>query len=202
MAKAYTVLDQAASLLNDPRGQNWPRAELLQYLNAGLKAMVPLAPSQFSVTKTVTLVDGARQTLPAGSVALLQALNVVNGDDSIGRGVRNVSKTALDESAPSWMSLSASTTREVAYDPKVPDEYWVYPPAAAGAKLRVTTADEPAEIEVFTEIPVDARYHPALVDYVLFRALTKDADYANQDPRAAQHYTAFMEGVSGRSPNK
>lgn len=202
MAKAYTILDQAASLLNDPRGEFWPRAELLGYLNAGLKAMVPLAPSQFSVTQTVTLAAGARQTLPAGSVALLQANCIVNNDDSIGRTVRNILKAALDAASPSWMSATPTTPREVAYDPKVPDEYWVNPPASAGVKLQVATADEPDELAVFTEIPVDSRFHPALLDYVLFRALSKDADFAKQETRAAQHYQAFQEGISGRPATK
>lgn len=202
MAKVHTILDTAAALLNDPRGEFWPRAELLKYLNAGLKAMVPLVPSQFSNTRTLTLAAGARQTLPSGSVALLQAHCVVNADDSIGRGVRNVLKSALDAVSPSWMSATSGVTREVAYDPKVPTEYWVNPPASAGAKIQATTADEPGDVHVFDDVPVDERFHAPLIDYVLFRALTKDADFAKQDTRAAQHYQAFQEGVSGRSSAK
>ena len=44
---------------------------------------------------------------------------------------------------------------------------------------------------------VDDVYANALIDYVLYRAYMKDAEFAGNQQRASGHYNLFLTSVSG-----
>jgi len=192
MATANDLTSRAAAVLNDPGNANWSAADLLVYLNDGLQLMVLRVPEQFATVQDIVLVAGAKQALPAPSALLLNVLKVASG-----RTPRLVDRAALDAFSPSWQAAAQGETREWAYNPKDPFVFWVSPPAVAAAALTIETADYPAVLAGGSTVPVDDAYHPALVDYVVYRALSKDADYAADDNRAGFFYTRWVEATGG-----
>jgi len=199
MTKASDIVDRASQLLND-RGEVWPRSELLDYLNAALGKLVDKVPDQFVTDEEVVQVAGVQQTLPAGGVAFMRPLHNVDGQGNAGRAPRLVSRDLLDRSSPNWQSATPGEARQVAHDPRYPRTWWVSPPQTGGEKMRIEFVKRADLIDFDDLIPVDARYESALVNYVLYRALSKDEDYAAQDGRAALHFAAFQDDV-GNGPD-
>jgi hypothetical protein len=104
------------------------------------------------------------------------------------------------------------------YDPRDPKVFYVYPPAASsGASVEVVYSaypsdiTEPADGAVYTavtgNISLPDIYANLLTDYILYRAYTKDAEYAGNAARAQAHYGSFqaalsteMNGTTGIAP--
>lgn len=197
MATAADLIDSATVLLGDPGNDVWGRTELLGYLNDGLKVVATKVPDQFTATIVVTLASGPKQTLPAGVDRMIMPVcNIDNAETTRGRAVRMIDKWMLDAQSPGWMGSTPGTTREVAYRPEVPHEFWVSPPANGGSKLEVQVAKDPTVHSQGTVVEVDAVYHPALIDYMVYRALSKDVEYA-ADGKAASFYQSFMNHFAG-----
>lgn len=197
MATAEEVVQLAVPTLDDENFDNWTKRELLQYLNDGVRRLVTLAPQQFSTRAVLTLAAGTRQTLPANTAMLLESPRSLHATTEVPiRALRIVDRRALDEYSPGWHVAVAAPAREYAYDPAMdPAVMWVNPPAAADDKAEIVYAANPAAVNLSNDVPVEDRYIPYLVDYILFRAFSKDADYAGQDGRAEIHRKRFMEAA-------
>lgn len=199
MATARNLLDRVAQQLEDPRGANWSPNELLQYLNEALQQLVMHVPQDFTIVKDVELRRGPKQDLPPQGVELVDIIANVNQDGSFGRAPFTTTLRALGYGDPDWQGADPAPTRDWAYDPANPDTYWVSPPAPANHKLRIEYVERPSTLTITGQIPVREKYHAALVDYVLYRALSKDADYAGQSGLANLHYQSFLKAVGASS---
>lgn len=195
MATAQTLVDRAGIQLYDETGLDWPEAELLGYLNEAIAHLVTSQPTEFATLEQVTHVPGTRQSLPAGGVALLRVRNAVNALGAATRGVTLFDLAAMDAVNPGWHAAKAGAVRQFAYDPRDPKVYWVYPPSN-GTDAVIEYVLEPAALALGDTVPVGTRFEGALLDYLLFRAYSKDTEYAGQDGRAALHYQAYL-GVTG-----
>ena len=56
----------------------------------------------------------------------------------------------------------------------------------------------PTEVAIDAAILVSEIYRNVLLDYVLYRAYLKDADYTENAQRAVAHYTAFNQALGVR----
>ena len=118
-----------------------------------------------------------------------------------------VNREILDAQLPGWHAQAGVTEiLHYMYDPREPRVFYVYPPAAAsGASVEVTYASvptdiaEPADGALYTavsgNIGVPDIYANAVQDYVLYRAYTKDSEYAGNAARAQAHYAAFANAL-------
>jgi len=68
---AKTIIDKAAIQLIDLTNIRWTRAELLSWLNDGMRQIVLIQPSASTTTVSKLLVAGTRQTLPVDGWLLL-----------------------------------------------------------------------------------------------------------------------------------
>ena len=68
---AQTILNKAAIQLTDIANIRWTRAELLSWLNDGMRQIVVIQPSASSTTSVVKLDAGTRQTIPDDGWLLL-----------------------------------------------------------------------------------------------------------------------------------
>jgi len=81
----------------------------------------------------------------------------------------------------------------------------VYPPATNTAQLEVVYSQVPAahtltEAQLLNSattevIRIDDSYSNAMLDYILYRAYSKDVDYAANAQRAVAHYQAFQNAI-------
>lgn len=193
-----TLIDSAEEILQDPSNDKWSAAELLAWLNYGQWAVVREKPDAYPVRSVIALAStngGLWQTFPAASILLLDVLCNCSSDGSTkGAPVTVVDRKWIDTAVPDWTTATATTTiKHIIYDPKTqPKAFMVYPPAAASSYIEVVTADLPAAASAGGNITLDDEYAEMLLDYILFRAYSRDADYAANSEKAIAHYQNFL----------
>lgn len=183
---AQKVIDTAQLVLVDETAEHWPETELLAWVNDGVVAIANARPDATNVTAAFTCASGTQQSLPAGASALLDVPRNVGG-----RAVRQTKAALLDAQRPNWHQDTAGVTRNYCYDPRTPRIFYVYPPAETGAQLEIKYKAAPAAVGAGANLPVGDEYVPALIDYVLYRAFSKEAEVSANPARAALHKQAF-----------
>lgn len=201
---AQSIIRRCVETLQDPTSIRWPVAEMVRYLNDAQREVILYRPDAAVTNTSVPLVAGSRQNLPVGGTKLVE---VVRNSAGTKRAVRMVNREILDAQLPGWHAQTGVTeVLHYMYDPREPGVFYVYPPAAAsGASVEVTYASVPADIAepadgalytaVSGNIGVPDIYGNTVQDYILYRAYTKDSEYAGNAARAQAHYAAFANAL-------
>ena len=202
---AQSIIRRCIETLQDNTSVRWPVNELVRYLNDGQREVVLHRPDAMVTSATVTCVPGTKQTLPANGAKLIE---VVRNARAAGtkRAVRMVNREILDAQTPGWHAIAgADDVLHFMYDPRDPRVFYVYPPATAATQLDIVYAAYPADIAepadgaLFTavtgNISLPDIYGNALQDYILYRAYSKDSEYAGNAQRAQAHYAAFANAL-------
>lgn len=199
---AKTIIDKASLLLGDASQTRWFVSELLSYLNDGQTEIALLVPNCNPVTVSVQLVAGSRQTAPVDSIRINGFVrNMGVGGNTPGRVIREVKRAYMDAYVPNWTSSTANAeVIHAIYDAEDDNQtYYVYPPQpATPAQIEIVHSKIPSLIpnaNVGTKITIADYYSNALLDYVLYRAFSKDSEYGNQAQRSASHYSAFANAI-------
>lgn len=198
-----SMLARASVILQDPTNIRWPQAELLDWLNDGQREVALYKPNVFVKNATQLLVTGTKQSLPADGVSLVDVVrNMGTNGTTPGGAIRAVSREILDAQVSNWHSSTASATvKHFVYTPLDPKNYYVYPPQPTTNQgyVEVIYVAAPTDATLVSTITIDDIYMTALLNYILFRAYTKDAEYANNAQLAAQYYTAFQGALTGKA---
>lgn len=213
---AQNVLQRVVITLLDPNAIRWPTAELVRYLNDGQRDIALVRPDATSTTATMTLTAGARQTLPSTGAKLLEVIRNTGGNK---RAIRLVNRIILDAQVPNWYNQTGVTEiKHYTYDPREPRIFYVYPPAAAtnaSAELIYsaypTDITEPNSTALYTavtgNVSVADIYVNALVNYILYRAYSKDSENTQNAALAASFYQLYqsllgteLSGTTGVAP--
>jgi len=199
---ASTIVNKASVLLQDATNVRWTQAELLGWLNDGQREVVFLKPDAYATNETMKLATGTKQALP---VAGLQLLSVVRNMGATGltpgKAVRLVDRDILDVQLPDWHAAEASAEAlHYVYDDRNPKNFYVYPPQPATGQgyVELVYSTAPADVALSDSIKLDDIYANALLDYIMYRAYSKDADYAANAGRASALYQAFMTSIGAR----
>ena len=202
-----SIITRAATLIQDSTGVRWPRLELLDWLNDGQREVVLIKP-EACVTNTKMLLTAGKtkQAIPDTAIALIDVTrNMGIGGETPGDAIRLCSREVLDSQLPSWHSDENTTGKIVHYmfDPRDPKTFYIYPKAPATPwYVDLITSSSPANTDDDgAVIGVDDIYANALLDYVLYRAYSKDATFAQNANLAVAHYTAFSNSLGVKSTN-
>ena len=210
--KVIDVIKSVEDVIQDS-GVRWPRVELQNWLNEAYLQIVLLRPDANSKTGTFTCSVGTRQILTTGFSSALRLLDVVRNlaITSNRKVIRLINRSVLDDQRPSWHAeTSTVNVQNYTFDSRQPKEFFVYPPATTAAQIEVVYADSPgahtltaAQLDPTgssTEVlKIDDVYMSAIVDWMLYRAFSKDAEHAANAARAGAHYQAFMSGVGNKT---
>lgn len=180
-------------------GTRWTNEELLGWLNESYQAIVAIKPDASSANKIMDCAVGSRQEIPPDGHRLL---DIVRNTAAAAKGysVMKTSRSALDATRRAWHGETPSDTIEqFVFDDNDPRHFYVYPPATAEAKLEIiySAVPEPhsedqANTESIEVIRIGDSFAPAIVDYVLARAYSKDAEHAANLQRAQMHSGSFI----------
>lgn len=198
------IITRVNDILQDQTNIRWPQDELLRYLNDGRREIAIVRPDLYATTAVVTLVAGTKQTLPSDGVRFLDATRNIESDGATpGRAVRVAEREVLDAQRPDWHTEAAGATRHFMFDERSPRVFYVYPPAASGQKLELVYGKTPTDItSTSATLTEEDIYTGALMDYVCYRAFSKDAEYAANNQRAMMHYQQFLTALgSGAKVN-
>lgn len=199
------ITSRAAQLLQDSTGVRWPEAELVGWLNDGQREVVLVRPDASVTNASVILTaNSTKQSIPAGGIRLLDVVRNMGVDGlTPGNVVRLVSREVLNAQIPTWHSDAGQTAiKHFCHDPRDPKHFYVYPRphATTVVQTELLYSSAPADCVLPSVTPtavisLDDVYGNALLDYVLYRAYSKDAEYAANVQRAAGHNGAFFSSL-------
>lgn len=196
--QAQAIIRKAQIDLLDEAGTRWPARELVSHLNDAVRALVVARPDITTTTTAVALAAGARQALPAQAALLVDIPCNAAGKK---RAISKVDQLLLDRTAPGWQGMpQALEVEHFMHDLREPRAFLVYPPARVGAQVdltwvaRLQPVPEPAGAtwaQVSGGIELSEDWDSALLNYVLYRAYSKDAEVAGNAQLAASHLSLF-----------
>jgi len=203
-----SVIDRVQTVLQDTTGVRWPVvSELVLWVNDAQREIALIKPDASAVNTTVTLATGTKQTIPAAGNRLLKVIrNMSAASGGTGkRAVRLVDIEVLNGQTPDWhdpnVSGAAAHTNVVkhyVYEDSNPRNFYVYPGVAGNAYLEIIYSNNPATIALSDNISIPDIFANAIMNYVLYMAYMKDAEYAANQQRGASHYQLFTATVTGK----
>ena len=195
---AKAIIDKAATQLIDLPAVRWTRSELLGWLNDGFRQIVIMQPTATNTVVVQKLSVGTRQSLPPDGWLLLNVVrNMGTTGTTPGRAIRVISRELLNGFNPDWHSDAASAvTKNFIYDLQDQTAFWVYPPSTGTGYIEYNYSRQPADLTSEAQvIPMFDIYQQPLTDYILYRACSKDAEYAPGLELAKAYLATFMASV-------
>lgn len=201
MIPVQDIINRTIDLLLDyDRGVDearWTDDELLRWINDFRMALITRKPSACSKITTVALASGTHQTIPDNGTQLFDVIcNMGVSGTTPGRSIRRTDRQSLDDDDLNWHAGTPSAEiSQFTYDDRMPKDFFVYPPAQAGTNIKMSYAAIPDEVTALTDdLDVGLEVMDAAVNYVAYRAKSKDSQYANA-AEAAAFYGAFGDAL-------
>jgi hypothetical protein len=204
-----SIIDRTQVILQDTTGVRWPVvAELVLWVNDAQREIALQKPDATATNTTVTLVTGTKQSIPAAGNRLLNVVrNMSAASSGTGkRAVRLVDRTVIDAQTPDWHDPAATggaahttVVKHFVYDETNPRNYYVYPGIAGNAYLEIVYSSNPATVAQSGNLSIPDIFANAIMNYVLYMAYMKDAEFAGNAQRAGTHFQLFTASVTGKA---
>lgn len=203
-----SVIDRVQTTLQDTTGVRWPVVgELVLWINDAQREIAYLKPDASAKNTTITLAEGTKQEIPSDGNRLLRAVrNMSAASGGTGaRVVRLVQREVLDAQTPSWHdptvtgdAAHTNIVKHYIYDEQNPRNFYVYPGVSGSAYLEIIYSANPSTVGQGDNLDIPDIYANAVMNYVLYMAYMKDADYAGNQQRAASHFQIFTVSITGK----
>lgn len=189
MISVADIITRAGIVLNDTDHVRWPVAELLAWITDGASEVVIRRPMAGSKIEAMTLVAGVSQTVDA--IELMDVVRNLPG----GRPIDRTQRYLLDSADPDWYSMKpADQVRHYVFEERNRTHFYVYPPVKEGAEVEVLVARAPQATSEGDTLSMSREYLSSILNWVLFRALSKDSEYGD-GAVAGAYYQAFEAGL-------
>lgn len=205
-----SVIDRVQKTLQDTTGVRWPVVdELVLWVNDAQREIALLKPDASAKNTTITLTEGTKQEIPNDGNRLLRVVrNMSAASNGVGkRAVRIVDREILDAQTPNWHdplvtgdAAHGSVVKHYTYDEQNPRNFYVYPGVASGASAycEIVYSANPATVAQNGNLDIPDIFANAVMNYVLYMAYMKDAEYAGNQQRASSHFQLFVAAVTGK----
>lgn len=201
---AQDIINRVNLITIDRHNTRWAVPELLSWLTDGARAIAVVRPAATAKNATFQFAAGSKQAIPADGWTLIDLPRNMGTDGSTpGRAITPTSRKDMDAFWPNWHAeRQAKEIQHFMLDERDPKVFYVYPPADGTTRADIVySSSVPQLSDAADELPIDPVYVPALVDYVLYRAYSKDADFSANSARAVAHYQAFGEALGIATQN-
>lgn len=201
---AKTIIDKASLLLADVSQSFWLVSELLGWLNDGQRDIATTMPQANVKNSPLQLVAGVKQALPSDGILLLDIPhNLGSLGTTVGTLINHVPKEIMLKRIPGWTTTMANgIVKHYVYSVSDPLIFYVYPPQPAAPKyVECVYSALPvliANANVGTKITIPDYFQTELLDYVLYRAFSKDFDNSSQVARGQEHYQLFTAAIAAK----
>ena len=197
---ASDIVKRAAMIIQDISHVRWPLTEKTDWLNDARRELAVVRPDIYIKTDDdFDLSAGnAEQAVPSDCLRVLDIPRNVDGT-----AISLTQRGFLDQQNPEWgkSTNKNNTIKHFMLDERDKEHFWVYPPAGDTAKVVIKYQTKPEEATVSGDTVsgdlnnFEEMYAGALVDYVCYRAFSKDAEYAGNAQRALAHYQQFQNAL-------
>jgi hypothetical protein len=196
------LIKRASELLYDDTNVRWTKEALLSWLNAAQKAIVLQKPDSHVVNEDFNCNGGTtKQSLPDNGLRLLEVVRNVT-EDSTGEAISVVSRDVMDTTVPDWHSSTPTINIEnYVFDERDPKHFYVYPAPDTDTLIEIIYSKAPGLIVVVDyntdsqTITLDDVYENVILDYMLYRAYAKDAEYSKNGRQSLNHYNDFANAI-------
>ena len=203
-----SVIDRVQTTLQDTTGVRWPVVgELVLWVNDAQREIALLKPDAAAKNTTITLATGTKQDIPSDGNRLLRVVrNMSAAAGGVGkRSVRIVSREVLDAQTPDWHdptitgdAAHTNIIKHYVYDESNPRNFYVYPGASGDVYLEIIYSANPATVALADNLDIPDIFANAVMNYVLYMAYMKDAEYAGNSQRAVNHFQLFTASITGK----
>ena len=203
-----SVIDRVQAVLQDTTGVRWPvTAELVLWVNDAQREIALLKPDASAVNTTVTLATGTKQEIPSAGNRLLKVIrNMSASSGGVGkRAIRLVDLSVLDSQTPNWHdpattgdAAHTNVVKHYSYEEANPRNFYVYPGVSGNAYVELVYSANPATVTLSDNLSIPDIFANAIMNYVLYMAYMKDAEYAGNQQRASSHFQLFTASVTGK----
>lgn len=193
---AQSLINRVKRILNDNTSIRWTENELLDYLNDSQREIVLLRPDALTKTESVALVvSNTKQSIPSAGIRLMNVTRNMGADGNTpGRAIRLVDRAVLDTQVPDWhASTPANEVMHYVFDPVNPKVFYVYPRVSTARQVEIIYSASPVDIAIGATILIDDIYANAIINYIFYRAYSKDADYAQNGNLAQSYWGSFVQ---------
>lgn len=201
--KIVDLIHRCEIITQDKTSIRWPKAEWLDWYNDAILFVVNRRPDK-SVKNVAFMLSNtdSKQTLPADALKLFTVTrNVLSG-----RPIRKIRRDILDDQYNDWHAQTATDVDHYIYDERDPTSFYVYPrPSGANHSVEIMYPFAPIAVTInnfdtdTTTIGIDDSFLNPLIDFMLYRAYSKDADYAENGQRAMSHLAAAEQSVGSKT---
>jgi hypothetical protein len=210
--RVIDIIERAEDILLDD-GVRWPRLELQNWINEAYTAIILSRPDASSTSATYTCSEGTRQNVSTAFPGALRLLDVIRNVSatSLKKVIRLAPRAQLDDQIPDWHNKPTSVDLQYyVYDPRQPLDFFVYPPATTTAQLEILYTQIPGT-HALTESQLDPAnsgtevillpdtYMTPIIDWVLYRAYSKDSEHPANEGRAGAYYQAFTTSLGTKT---
>lgn len=158
--------------------------------------------------------DGSTAANVTGAALLDVVRNMGMDGVTPGRSIRVVSREVMDSQTPDWhTNTGAVTIDQFMFDPRVPKAFYVSPPVHATTPVWVEAAymADPVQIawsgvatygmdgSSTAMISVDDKHIDDLVNYIVARAYSKDAEFAANQNLATNYTQLFLTSLNAQA---
>jgi len=191
------IITSARYVLNDTdaTGYRQSNAELLGYVNEGMREVSAIRPDKFMVVGDHVCTPLQSEQNISGTIAQ-SVIRVIGIKNSSAMTVFDLD--SMDRFFPSWKAATAAPAEQWSKYPADPLRFFIYPPAPAYPQtLSVFYVKIPTVLalnDTITEIPIGMQV--PLIDYVVSRASAKDDEHSLSG-RVVAAYSAFVEKIKG-----
>jgi len=192
---ASALISQASEIIQDESNVQMTTANALGWLNDAQRAIVIVKPDASTVIRSITLVPGTKQSI-AGLKLMSVVRNMGASGSTPGRAIRLVERGIKDEFEPDWHSaVASSVVKEYVFDDRLDTDFYVSPPVIATATVQIEVSESinPADIATINDaITIDDIYSPALIEWIVYRYIARDAEETPSLQRTAVHFQSFF----------
>jgi hypothetical protein len=192
---ASTIISRARGILNDTDSTSytWSNADLLSYLNAAQRNIVFLKPETYIENEVVQLAAGTKQDVTDG-IGLIKLTRNMGTGSTPGAPIFLVPMEQFNYIVAGFHTATASATVEVyAYDKDDPAHYYVYPPQPSTPgyveEIHIglpSNLSETSDAIILADI-----YEDALLNYILYRAYSREVDqFSSQESQ--KYYGLYL----------
>lgn len=202
MTAASVILGEVRNLLQDTDASayRWSDVELVGYLNTGQKLVAVFRPESCAVEAVHTVTDtDPRRTIPADGIKFISVTGNQTAGGARSSSVSPVAMDIIDALDETWRTTAPQSPDVDNYysgyyhDPREPTVFWLYPRPTTGQNVYILYAKHPTVLTSAGEdLTVRPQYDPALVEFTMYKALSKEGRYTQGGLRGKEHLDAFI----------
>ena len=200
--KIVDVISRAENIIQDKTNTRWPKQEWLDWYNDAVLAVVNVRPDAHVLNGVISLTpNSSKQGIAADGLKLI---DVLSNTDS-GKVIRKIDRRQLDDQVDNWHKTSGTDVLHYMYDDRDPKHFYVFPQPSSAHDVNYIYATAPVQTSIGnfdtdnTVMALDDSYLNSILDFMLARAYSKDADYAENAQRSQMHYNLFMQSLGEKT---